>query len=112
MFDKKNGFDLVVFSLLLSLSMAGLFIFGLIDKLFFNGGEGKTPTFLFSLQMFFGIIFSVILIVIVPIQILYYGRKNRDNTKLQKATIKDFIGLLLEFAIQMLNRPNGFPFQS
>ncbi len=93
MFDRKKGFHLATIVLLLAFSFLGLFISALIDKFFFSDGEAKTPVPILSLQILFGAIWVITLIIIVPVQILYFHRRNRGNTTLQKATIKDFIGL-------------------
>lgn len=95
MFDRKKGFHPIPIVLLLTFSMFGLFISALIDIFFYSGDEVKTPVPILSLQIFFGAIWVITLLVIVPIQILYFDRKNRDDKQLQKATIKDFIGLPL-----------------
>jgi hypothetical protein len=92
-FDKQKGFHPITIVLLLAFSFLGLLIFALIDIFFYGGDEVKTPVSILSLQIFFGAIWAITLVIIFPIQILYFHRKNRDNTTLQKATIWDFIGL-------------------
>jgi hypothetical protein len=93
MFDRKKGFDPVALVLLETFSFLGLLFFYLIQIFFYSGKEAKVPLPILSMQIIFGAIFAVTLIIIFPIQILYYERKNRDDTKLQKATVKDYIGL-------------------
>jgi len=93
MFNRKNGFDPAALGLLATFSLLGLVFFYLIEIFFYGGKEAKTPLPILSTQIIFGAIWAIILIIIFPIQILYYERKNRDNTTLPKATVKDYIGL-------------------
>jgi hypothetical protein len=93
MFDRKKGFHPVAIVLLSTFGFLGLLISWLIGIFFCGGKEVKTPIPILSLRIIFGAIYAITLIIIFPIQILYYERKNRDNTTLQKATFKDFIGL-------------------
>ncbi|MHA2123433.1 MAG: hypothetical protein ACW990_19720 [Promethearchaeota archaeon] len=95
MFDRKKGFHPVTIVLLLVFSFLGLLICSLIDTFFYSSDEVNTPSPILPLIIFFGAIWTITLVVIFPIQILYFHRKNRDDKQLQKATIKDFIGLPL-----------------
>jgi hypothetical protein len=74
----------------------------LIQIFFYGGKDAKVPLPILTMQIIFGVIFAITLIIILPIQVLYYDRKNRDNTTLEKATVKDFIWLFFGLA-----RPNA-----
>jgi hypothetical protein len=102
MFDRKNGFDPVALSFLMTFGFLGLVFFYLIQISFYGGKDTKVPLPIISMQVIFGAIWAITLFIIFPIQILYYERKNRDDKQLQKATVKDFIWLFFGVA-----RPNA-----
>lgn len=102
MFDRKNGFDPAALSLLMTFSLLGLVFFYLIQLSFYGGKDTKVPLPIINMQIIFGAIWAIILIIIVPIQVLYFDRKNRDDKQLQKATVKDFMWLFFGVA-----RPNA-----
>lgn len=89
----KNGFHSKTISLLFCIGLLGLFGCEILEKFLSGTDNADPPIFLLYLQIIFGIIWCVTLIVITPIQVLYFRRKNRDNDSLQKATIWDFAGL-------------------
>ena len=92
-FDRKNGFHLVAVAFLMVFSFLGLLCSTMIDRFFFKGNDADTPGLLLATQIFFLFIWCLTLIVIVPVQILYFRRKNRADASLPKATIKDALGL-------------------
>jgi hypothetical protein len=102
MFDRKNGFDPAATGLLGTFSLLGLVFFYLIQISFYGGKDTKVPLPIISMQVIFGAIWAITLIIVVPIQVLYFDRKKRDDKQLQKATVKDFIGLFFGVA-----RPNA-----
>ena len=89
MFDRKNGFHPKTISLLLAVSFIGMFFcFLVFGKNYFEMSRiGRI------LSAFFMSVWSFTLMLIVPVQILYFRRKNRDDSSLQKATAGDYLGL-------------------
>lgn len=94
MFDRQNGFHPMTIRVLLVSGFLGLFCCAGIERLFFGGDDIDTPPLLFAVQIFFAVIWIVTLIIIVPIQVLYFRRKNRvDASLLPTATLKDVAGM-------------------
>ena len=93
MFDKKRGFSPFTIGFLMTFSFIGLLGTAIVERLFFESSEGKNFSFIHYFQMFFGIVWLIALVAMVPVQVLYFNRKNRDNSSLQKATIKDILSL-------------------
>ena len=92
-FDRKNGFHPIFVAFLMGFSFLGLLCSALIEYFFFKKNDVNTPNVLFAIQIFFGFIWCFTLMLIIPVQILYYRRKNRVDDLMPKATIKDALGL-------------------
>jgi hypothetical protein len=89
MFDRENGFHLKTILLLLVIGFIGMFF----CFLFFEENYFEMSRTGQILSAFFISVWILTLIVIVPVQILYFRQKNRYDSSLQKATAGDYLGL-------------------
>lgn len=90
-FDMKKGINPIILYILLTFGSVGL----LVCFLAFGGENlSEMPLIGKTLTLFFTSIFVFTLIVLVPVQILYFDIKNRDNSTLRKAVFKDYIAML------------------
>lgn len=94
MFDKSRAFHLKTIALLFTIGFLGLFVCFAVERVFFSGDDVKIPLGFRCVEIVIGGIWFFTLMVIVPVQILYFHRKNRDNASLEKVKIRDFAGVL------------------
>ncbi|AQT68150.1 hypothetical protein STSP2_01305 [Anaerohalosphaera lusitana] len=90
MFDWKNGFSLTFIALLSTFAVGGLFFCWVMHNLV---AEGPVARVFIGLMFFFLAVLFGMNFILVPIQILYFNRKNRDDSKLKKATLADWLML-------------------
>ena len=84
----------IIISSLISFSFLGLAFTKAIDWLFFENTRQMMQHSLWSTIVYaFSFLFFIALMVFVPIQILYFGRKERSDRPLKKMTIGDVMGL-------------------
>lgn len=84
----------IIISSLISFSFLVLAFTKAIDWLFFeNTRQMMQHPFWSTIVYAFSFLFFIALMVFVPIQILYFGRKERSDRPLQKMTVADVIGL-------------------
>ena len=84
----------IIISILISFSFLGLVFTKAIDWLFFeNTRQMMQHSFWSTIVYAFSFLFFIALMVFVPIQILYFGRKERSVSPLQKMAIGDVMGL-------------------
>ena len=93
MFDRKEGFSLGFIFTLMTVGFFGLLFSSIIDCLFFKGNAAARPKSLTGMYIFFVFVDIFTLLVLVPVQILYFRRKNRNDAELPKATFKDLLCL-------------------
>ena len=94
MFDRCTGFRRQTIVFLIVFGFIGLLCCAGIERLFFGGDDVNTPPLLFAAEIVFTVIYMLTLLVIFPVQILYFRRKNRaDADLLPKATLKDVAGI-------------------
>ena len=86
----NKGINPIIIYLLVCFGTIGL----LACFLAYGGGYFDMPTEGQMATIFFMAVFVLTLIVLVPVQILYFERKNRDKATLRKATFKDFIAMM------------------
>ena len=79
---------------LISASFLGLVFTRVIGLLFFeNDNQIMQHPFWSIIVYVFSFLFIISLMVFVPIQIVYFERKERGDRPLQKMTLRDIIGL-------------------
>jgi len=91
-FDKEKGFSPLLMSSLLTIGFLGLLVCSLIDRFFLGESRENHPVF-YNCLFFFLALYVITLLVIFPVQILYFHRKNRDDSSLKKATLKDIAAI-------------------
>ena len=92
MFNKKTGFNWRIIGFLIFLIHLWLFCLAIIDYLFYDSDHTKRSDSFFSL-LIISVIVYVVLLALIPIQILYFERKNRDKASLKKAKFIDYVSL-------------------
>ncbi|MFA5239011.1 MAG: hypothetical protein WC476_04785 [Phycisphaerae bacterium] len=94
MSEDNNGSRWLVISFLYSFCLLGMALCGVVGLLFFRGEQRIMEHPFWSKVLFVvGGGFLVLLLVVIPVQIFIFDRKERDSQSLAKLTIKDLIGL-------------------
>lgn len=92
--DRQHTLRWAIISGLISFSFLGLAFTKIVEWLFFeNGRQIMRHPFWATIVYVFSFLFIISLMVFVPIQILYFGRKERGDKPLPKMTVGNVIGL-------------------
>ncbi len=87
MFDSKNGFHPRTVGFLMAFAFVGLLSCVTVGWVFF-GDDVDTPRLLCGVQIFFAVVWFLTFTIVVPLQILYFRRKNRVVAELGAQTTR------------------------